>query len=104
LSSPEIMKRIVEAEKEGQRMIDEAKREVAEMKKTLPNRTASIRQQILQEAARQREQALILAERAGAEEAERIASEARKQVEALSKIPEAKRKQAVQGALALLLR
>lgn len=103
MSSPDIMKRIVEAEKESQRILDEADREIARMRKEIPNRIASIRQRILREAAEQREKALIEAERAGVEETERIALETRRQVESLSQISEAKRKQAVEKAMALLL-
>jgi len=97
------MKRIVEAEKESQRIIQEAEREVAKMKKELPNRIASIRQEILRGVAQQRERVLVEAEKAGTQEAERIASETKKQLEALSRIPEAKRKQALEKATALLL-
>ena len=103
MSSPEIMKRIVEAEKESQRILDETNREVAQIKKDSTNKIASIRQQILREAMERREKALVEAEKAGAEEAERIALEARKQVEELSRIPEAKRKKAVDRAMVLLL-
>jgi len=103
LSSPDIMKRIVEAEKESQRILDETNREVAQIKKDSSNKIASMRQQILREAIERREKALVEAERAGAEEAERIAIEARKQVEALSRIPEANRKKAVDRAMVLLL-
>lgn len=103
MSSPEIMKRIVEAEKEGQKIVREAELEIARMKKDLPDRIASMRRETILEAAQQREQALKEAEKAGAEEAQRIALETRKQVEALSRIPEAKRKQALEKAMALLL-
>ena len=103
MSSPEIMKRIVEAEKESQRILDETSREVAQIKKDSSDKIASIRQQILREAVERREIALVDAEKAGTEEAERIALEARKQLEALSRIPEAKRKEAVERAMVLLL-
>jgi len=97
------MKTIVEAEKESQRILDETNREVAQIKKDSSNKIASTRQQILREAVERREKALVEAEKAGAEEAERIVLEARKQVEALSRIPEAKRKKAVDRAMVLLL-
>jgi len=97
------MKRIVEAENESQRILQEAEGEVTKMKKELPNRIASTRQEILREAAQQRERVLVEAEKAGAEEAERIASETKKQLEALSRITEAKRKQALEKAMALIL-
>jgi len=103
LSSPEIMRKIVEAEKESKRILQEAEREIAKMKKELPDKIASMRQEILREAAEQREHLLAEAEKAGAEEAERIALETRKQVEALSNTPEAKRKQALEKAMVLLL-
>lgn len=103
MSSPEIMRRIVEAEKQSKRILQEAEREIAEMKKELPNKIASMRQEILREVAQQRERLFVEAEKAGADEAERIALETRKQVEALSKTPEAKRKQALEKAMALLL-
>jgi vacuolar-type H+-ATPase subunit H len=103
LSSPEVMKRIVEAEKESQRILDETNRDVVQIKKDSSNKIASIRQQILREAVERREKALVEAEKAGAEEAERIALQARKKVEELSRIPEGKRKQAVDRAMVLLL-
>lgn len=97
------MKKIVEAESEAKRILDEAEHEATRMKKDLPNKIASTRQQILREAAEERERILIEAEKSGAVEAERIASEARRQVEALSRIPGTRRKQAVEKAMALLL-
>lgn len=103
LSSPEIMRRIVEAEKESQQMLEMAKREISELRKDTPNRIASMRQQILREAAEQREKALADAERAGAQEAERIALEAKRQVESLSQIPKDRRRCAVERAIELLL-
>jgi V/A-type H+-transporting ATPase subunit G/H len=103
LSSPEIMKRIVEAEKESEQMLEMAKREISEARKDTPNRIASMRQQILLEVAEQREKALANAERAGAQEAERIALEAKRQVESLSQIPKDRRRRAVERAIELLL-
>jgi vacuolar-type H+-ATPase subunit H len=97
------MKRVLEAEKESQRILDETNREVAQIEKDSSNKIASIRQRILREAVEQKEKALVEAEKAAAEEVERIALEARKQVEALSRIPEAKRKKAVDRAMVLLL-
>jgi vacuolar-type H+-ATPase subunit H len=103
VSSPEMMRKIVAAEKESQRILDEANREVAEMKKQSPNAIASMRQQILRDASERREKTLVEGEKAGAEEAERIASETRRQIDALSRMSEAKRRQAVDRATALLL-
>lgn len=103
MSSPEIMKRIVEAEKESEQMLEMAKREISEARKDTPNRIASMRQQILLEVAEQREKALANAERAGAQEAERIALEAKRQVESLSQIPKDRRRRAVERAIELLL-
>lgn len=103
MSSPEIMKRIVEAEKESEDMLETAKREISEARKDTPNRIASMRQQILREVAEQREKALADAERAGAQEAERIALEAKRQVESLSQIPKDRRRRAVERAIELLL-
>jgi len=97
------MKRIVEAEKESLKILREAELEIARMKKDIPNKIASIRQQILREAAEQRDRTIKEAEGAGEEEAQRIASETRKQVEALCEIPESRRKQALEKAMALLL-
>jgi V/A-type H+-transporting ATPase subunit G/H len=103
LSSPEIMRRIVEAEKESQQMLETAKREISELRNDTPNRIASIKQQILREAAEQREKALADAERTGAQEAERIALEGKRQVELLSQIPNDRRGRAVDRAIELLL-
>ena len=102
MSSPEIMKKVIEAEKEGHRILDQAEREIAEMKKDLPNRIALMRQQILAEASKQKEQVLTEGQRISVEEAERVASESRKQVKALSQIPEAKRKRAAERAIEVL--
>ena len=103
MASPEIMKRIVEAEKDSERALQEAEREIAQTKKDLPNRIAEMRDKIFKEATSQRERELVEAERAGAAEAERITMEAKKQVEGLSKTPEARRKQAVEKAIQLIL-
>lgn len=103
LSSPEIMKRIVEAEKESQQMLEMTKREVSELRKDIPNKIASMRQQILSEASQQREKALAEAERAGAQEADRIAMETKRRVESLSQIPKDRRRQAIERAIELLL-
>ncbi len=103
MSSPEIMKRIVEAEKESQQILEITKREVSELRKNTPNKIASMRQQILNEAAHQKEKALAEADRTGAQEAERISLEARRQVESLSQIPKDRRRHAVDRAVELLL-
>jgi vacuolar-type H+-ATPase subunit H len=103
LSSPDIMKKIVEAEMESRHIVDEAKREIAEMKKKLPIRITLMRQEILQQATAQREKMLVEAETAGAEDAERVASDVQRQIEALSQISAAKRRQAVESAIALLV-
>jgi F0F1-type ATP synthase membrane subunit b/b' len=97
------MRKIVEAEKESQQMLEATKREISELRKDLSNKVASMRQQILREAAEQRESALAEADRIGAQEAEKIALEAKRHVESLSKIPKDKRKQAVERAIELLL-
>lgn len=97
------MKRIVEAEKESQRTLDETNREITDIRKESRNKIASIRQQILREATELREKALAEADKAGAEEAEHVALEARRLVDSLSQIPAAKRKKAVERAMALLL-
>lgn len=103
LSSLEIIKRIVEAEKQSQQMLEMTKREISELRKDIPNKIASMRQQILSEAARQREKALAEGERTGAQEADRIASEAKRQVESLSQIPKDRRRHAVERAIEVLL-
>jgi len=97
------MKKIVEAEKESQQILEATKREISDLMKDVPNRVASVRQQILRQAAEQREKALAEAERTGTLEAEQIASEAKRHVETLSKISKDKRKQAVERAMELLL-
>ena len=102
MSSPEIMKRVAEAEKEGRLLVDAAQRETLKMRKDLPQRTASIREETLRQAAAQKEKTLMEAQQQGAQDAERIASQARAQIEALSKITETKRKQALEKALALV--
>ena len=103
MASPEIMKRIVQAEKDGERALREAQQEIAQMRKDLPNRIAEMRDKILKDAANQRERELVEAERAGSAEAERIATDGRKHLEELSKIPEARRKQAIEKAIHLIL-
>jgi vacuolar-type H+-ATPase subunit H len=97
------MRKIVEAEKESQRMLEAANREISELRKDVPNKVDSIRQQILREANEQRQKALAAAERIATQEAAQIALEAKKHVESLSKIPQGKRKQAVERAIELLL-
>jgi V/A-type H+-transporting ATPase subunit G/H len=103
MSSPEIMRRIVQAEKESQQILETAKREISELRKDTPNRIAAMKQQILHEGAEQKEKALADAERAGAQEAERIALEAKRQVQSLSQIPNDRRERAVERAIELLL-
>jgi hypothetical protein len=97
------MEKIVDAEKEGQQILETAEREVSELRKNVSNKIASIRREILDQAAEQRGIALAEAERAGAQEAERIALEAKRHVELLSQISEDKRKRAVKRAIELLL-
>jgi len=97
------MKKIVEAEKESQQILEATKREISDLMKDVPNRIASVRQQILRQAAEQREKALAEAERTGTLEAEKIASEAKRHVETLSKISKDKRNHAVERAIELLL-
>jgi V/A-type H+-transporting ATPase subunit G/H len=103
LSSPEIMKKIVEAEKESQQMLEATRREISELRRGVPSRVATMRQQILSHATEQREKALAEAERTGAQEAEQIALEAKRHVESLSKISRDKRRLAVERAIELLL-
>jgi len=103
LSSPEIMNKIVEAEKEGRQILDQTSKEISELKRDVPNRIASMRQDILQKATKRRESALADAEKTGAEEAKRISLESKKQLDSISRIPSAKRRQAVDRAIELLL-
>jgi vacuolar-type H+-ATPase subunit H len=103
LSSPEIIRRIEEAEKESKRIFDQTSQEIAQAKKDLPNRIASIRDQILKEAAEEAEKVRAKGETAAAEEAERIASEARRQLAEVSKLSETRRRQAVERTIELLL-
>jgi len=97
------MRKIVEAEKESQQILEATRREISELRKDVPNKIASMRQQILREATEQRERALAEADRIAAQEATQIALEAKTHVESLSKIPRDKRKQAVDRAMELLL-
>jgi hypothetical protein len=97
------MRKIVEAEKESQQMLETTRREISELRKEIPNKVASMRQQILREATQQREKALAEADRASAQEAEQIALEAKRHVESLSKIPKDKRREAIERAIELLL-
>lgn len=103
LSSPEIIKKIVEAEKESQQMLEMAKREISDLRRDTPGRIDSLRREILSEATRQREKELAEADRAAAQESERIAAETKRQVGLLSQISEDKRRQAVKRAVELLL-
>jgi vacuolar-type H+-ATPase subunit H len=103
MSSPAIMNKIVEAEKESRQMLDQTNREISEMKRDVSNKIVSMREDTLQEATKRREDALAQAEKTGAEEAKRIALESKKQLESISQIPSAKRRQAVDRAVELLL-
>jgi len=73
------------------------------MKRDVSNKIVSMREDTLQEATKRREDALAQAEKTGAEEAKRIALESKKQLESISQIPSAKRRQAVDRAIELLL-
>jgi len=97
------MNKIVEAEKEGRQILDQTSKEISELKRDVPNRIASMRQDILQKATKRRESALADAEKTGAEEAKRISLESKKQLDSISRIPSAKRRQAVDRAIELLL-
>jgi len=103
MSSPEIMRRIAEAERESRRLVDEAERAVSRMRREIPEKTASIREGVLREAAAQKEKTLLNAQEQGAQEAERIASLARMRVEALPRIGHDKRRQALKRAMALVI-
>lgn len=97
------MNKIVEAEKESRQMLDQTNKEISELKRDVSNKIASMRENILQEATKRRENTLAQAEKTGVEEAKRIALESKKQLESISQIPSAKRKQAVDRAIELLL-
>jgi vacuolar-type H+-ATPase subunit H len=103
LSSPAIMNKIVEAEKESRQMLDQANKEISELKRDVSNKTASMREHILQEATKRRENELAQAEKTGVEEAKRIALESKKQLESISQIPSTQRRQAVDRAVDLVL-
>ena len=103
MSSPAIMNKIVEAEKEGRQMLDQTNKEISELKRDVLDKIASIREDVLKEATKRRENALAEAEKTGVEEARRIALESKKQLESISQIPVAKRGQAVDRAIELLL-
>ncbi len=103
MSSLEVMKKIVDAEKQSQEILETSKLEISEMKRNIPNRTASMRQEILRKANEERQKALAEAEGVGAQEADKIALEAKKQVQSLSQISKDKRNQAVEAAIKLLL-
>jgi vacuolar-type H+-ATPase subunit H len=103
MSSPEIMRRIAEAEGESRRLVDEAERAVSGMRREIPERIASMREEILREAAAQREKTLLIAQRQGTQEAERITSLTRMRIEALSKISDDRRKQALEKAMTLVV-
>ena len=103
MSSPEIMRRIAEAERESRRLVDEAERAVSSMRREIPEKTASMREEILREAATQKEKTLLNAQGQGAQEAERIASMTRTRIEALSKISDDKRRRALERAMTLVI-
>jgi len=103
LSSLEVMKKIVDAEKQSQEILETSKLEISEMKRNIPNRTASIRQEILRKANEERQKALAEAEGVGAREADKIALEAKRQIQSLSQISKDKRNQSVEAAIKLLL-
>ena len=84
-------------------MLDQTNKEISELKRDVLNKIASIREDVLKEATKRRENALAEAEKTGAEEARRIALESKKQLESISQIPVAKRGQAVDRAIELLL-
>ena len=84
-------------------MLDQANKEISELKRDVSNKIASMREHILQEATKRRENELAQAEKTGVEEAKRIALESKKQLESISQIPSAKRRQAVDRAIELLL-
>ena len=102
MSSPEIMRRVTEAEKEGRLLVEAAQRDISRMRKDLPRKAASIREETLRDAAAQKEKALKEAQQQGAQEAQQIASRAQAQIKALSNIPESKRKQALEKAMAVI--
>jgi vacuolar-type H+-ATPase subunit H len=102
MSSPEIMRRIAEAERESGRLVDEAERAVSRMRREIPEKTASIREGVLREAAAQKEKTLLNAQEQGTQEAERIGSLARMRVEALSKISDDRRRRALEKAMSLV--
>ena len=97
------MNKIVEAEKESRQMLDQANKEISELKRDASNKITSMREDILQEATKRRENELTQAEKTGVEVAKRIALESKKQLESISQIPSAKRRQAVDRAIELLL-
>ena len=103
MSSPEIMNKIVKAEKESRQILDQTNKEVSELKRDVPNKIALMRQDIFQKATERRESALAEAGKTGVEEAKRIALESKKQLDSISQIPSAKRRQAVDRAIKLLL-
>ena len=103
LSSFEIMKKIVDAEKQSQRILETSKLEILEMKRNVPDRTSSMRQEILRKANEERQKALAEADKMGAQDAGKIALEAKSQIQSLSQISRDKRNQAVETAIKLLL-
>ena len=103
MSSPEIMRRIAEAERESRRLVDDAERAVSRMRREIPEKAASMREEILREAAAQKEKTLLDAQEQGAQEAERITSSTRMRVQALSKISDDRRRRALEKAMSLVI-
>jgi len=103
LSSLEVMKKIVDAEKQSQEILETSRLEILEMKRSVPNRTSSMRQEILRKANEERQKALAEADKMGAQDADKIALEAKRQIQSLSQISKDKRNQAAETAIKLLL-
>ncbi len=102
MSSLEVVKRIVDAEKQSQDLLEKTKLEIAELKRNVPSKIAAMRQEILRQSDEDRKKALAEAERRGAQEADKIAAESRNKIETLSKIPREKHNQAIEAAVKLL--
>ena len=103
MSSLEVMKKIVDAEKQSQEILETSRLEILEMKRSVPDRTSSMRQEILRKADEERQKALAEADKMGAQDADKIASEAKTQIQSLSQISKDKRNQAAETAVKLLL-
>jgi V/A-type H+-transporting ATPase subunit G/H len=103
LSSLEVMKKIVDAEKQSQEILETSRLEILELKRSVPNRTSSMRQEILRKANEERQKALAEADKMGAQDADKIDLEAKRQIQSLSQISKDKRNQAAETAIKLLL-